>query len=212
MSRVTKDEIERTFNTEYASMLNYAVNLSRDRDVAEDLISEVFSNVLRNPPALQEGKTLTDYMVVSIRNGYFDGYVKSYYHSRTIRLGHLELDQIDEFLKTEAGAYDPYEDNEMIEEQDRRIEIFRESLKGLTRCQRDILTCRILKGLTAEETARALNKTVGATKMSMSRAYSSLREILLTQGIKWKSRAPIIHGESYYGVRRGYEVPRKKAG
>src|SRR3990172_5974761 len=98
MSVVTREDVERAFSTKYENMIGYAFSLCSNDDIAEDLVSDVFSNIWIRPPVLEEGKTLSDYMAVAIRNRYLDDYVKSHYHSRTIRLGHLELDQIDDFL------------------------------------------------------------------------------------------------------------------
>lgn len=55
---------------------------------------------------------------------------------------------------------------------------FDELLTVLPRAQREILTLRVVRGLSAEETARMLGMTPGAVRLAQHKALNRLRAML----------------------------------
>ena len=58
-----------------------------------------------------------------------------------------------------------------------------EAFELLTDGQRDVLSLRIVAGLTLEETAEVLDKSVGAVKTMQHRAIRALRDRIEHQGV-----------------------------
>jgi RNA polymerase sigma-70 factor (ECF subfamily) len=56
-------------------------------------------------------------------------------------------------------------------------------LNTLPEKQREILRLRVVVGLSAEETAEAVNSTPGAVRVAQHRALSRLRGVLASQGV-----------------------------
>ena len=58
-----------------------------------------------------------------------------------------------------------------------------ELLASLTDAQRDVIVCRVVNGLTLEETADAVRRPVTAVKRLQARALSSLRQKISDEGV-----------------------------
>jgi RNA polymerase sigma-70 factor (ECF subfamily) len=84
-------------------------------------------------------------------------------------------------LATEAAGVAPSAEDEVIGSHETAT-AFR-VLQVLTEDQRDVITLRVVVGLTLGETAEVLGKPVGAVKALQRRAVASLRKEILRQAV-----------------------------
>lgn len=71
---------------------------------------------------------------------------------------------------------DPGPDQVALRDEQRRM--LDQLLDQLTECQREVVVLRVIVGLSAEETSRALDSTPGAVRVQQHRALTKLRRLL----------------------------------
>jgi RNA polymerase sigma-70 factor (ECF subfamily) len=151
---------------EYApSVLRYLK--ARGAREPEDLLAEVFVQVVRGVPGFEGGeREFRAWIFLIARNRLID---------ERRRAGRTpfecvpaeDLGEIVDATGTEAEALSRLSHQHVMN-----------VLSDLTPDQRDVLFLRVLAGLTAEETARVLGKRIGAVKSLQARALSAIRKKL----------------------------------
>ncbi|WP_081626280.1 RNA polymerase sigma factor [Caldibacillus debilis] len=68
--------IEDLYNTHYRYMLNFLLRLTPDRQLAEDIVQEVFSNLLTHPETMLKVRNIQSFLITSARNRLIDHYRK----------------------------------------------------------------------------------------------------------------------------------------
>ncbi|REJ16310.1 MAG: hypothetical protein C6W57_09385 [Caldibacillus debilis] len=68
--------IEDLYNTHYRYMLNFLLRLTPDRQLAEDIVQEVFSNLLTHPETMLKIRNIQSFLITSARNRLIDHYRK----------------------------------------------------------------------------------------------------------------------------------------
>lgn len=144
----------------YTPIFRYVAFRVSDRDVAEDLTSEVFTRLLsalRDKHAPQN--TLRGWLYgVAAR-------VVSDYHRRHYRAPEVELDEA--LVSREAGPA------EIVDQMLTHAEL-NQAMTELTDEQQHVLALRFGYGLPIQEVARTLGKTEGAIKQLQARAVAAL--------------------------------------
>jgi RNA polymerase sigma-70 factor, ECF subfamily len=139
----------------------FATGRLGDAEKAEDVTSETFEAMLRN---LRSYRPSTD----------FEGWLFTIAHRRVSdhfrRLGRRREVELDEAAQpTTHGPEDE------VVAAERRAEVVR-AFQGLRPDQREVLSLRLLAGLSAAQVGEVLGKSEGAVRVAQHRALSALRE------------------------------------
>jgi RNA polymerase sigma-70 factor (ECF subfamily) len=142
----------------------YALRLLSDTALAEDCVSETFSQLLK---VLKSGggprDNLKSYLYRCVHN-----WVTDYYRRKPT----LTLDLCSELP-------DPEDSPSQQTEQNIACQRLRAALRKLTPDQRQVITLHFIEGWDITEVAESLKKPVGAVKSLQHRALASLQRLLL---------------------------------
>lgn len=159
------DALAQIHDSYYGPIFRYIAFRVSDRDVAEDLASEVFTRFLsalrqRNPPS----STLRGWLYGVAAN------VVSDHLRRRYRAPHVEL---DESLASHAAG--PAEMAEAtLAREDLRL-----AMAALTEEQQHVIALRFGRELPIQEVARTIGKSEGAVKQLQARAIAALARRLM---------------------------------
>jgi RNA polymerase sigma-70 factor (ECF subfamily) len=154
-------ELGRIYDSFAPKIYRYIFHRTGDRELAQDLTSEVFVRFLH---ARVEPANLNAFLYRIAHNLVAD------YFRRNLR-----SDELVEDVASELG--DPVRFAELEMERSR----LRRALKRLTPEQQQVVVLKFLEGLSNEEIARVLNKPVGAVKSLQHRALETLRSLLVAE-------------------------------
>jgi RNA polymerase sigma-70 factor (ECF subfamily) len=138
--------------------------MTRDRDLAEDIVQEASVKIWTHLPSLKVQSSLKAWMVRVVVNE-----VKQELRKRQLPVVRLE-DAPD-------AAGDPDEALADLLREDER-EGLREALDALPAEQRDAIVLRHFSGLTIPEIAAAMGRREGTIKSRLSRAIARLHEVM----------------------------------
>jgi RNA polymerase sigma-70 factor (ECF subfamily) len=163
--RFDPDALRTLHNRFYEPIYRYVFYKVSDRQVSEDLTSDVFLRVLE---ALKQGKmwnTTPDAWIFGIaRNVVADYYRKNSRHTD------VELDERLSLPEEESPTRQV-----MIAEQ---YDELSQAITLLTDEQRDVVVLRFMEGLSINDVAEVLNKTPGAVKGLQHRALRALSDAM----------------------------------
>ncbi len=154
------DALARIHDEYYGPVFRYIAFRVSDRDVAEDLTSEVF---LRFLSALRDHRAPQ----TTVRGWLFGvaANMVSDHHRRNYRAPQVELSE-----SIESQAETPYE---QVASGMMRADL-REAIAGLTEDQQNVIALRYGQDMPIQEVARTLRKTEGAIKQLQARAIAAL--------------------------------------
>jgi RNA polymerase sigma-70 factor (ECF subfamily) len=131
---------------------------------AEDLTEEVFLRAWRRLPQFrQQGFPFSAFLFRIARNALIDFYRVSTGKRSTVSLSEAQMESDPRSQPAEVVSTQ-FEHREL-----------RQALGGLKEEYRTVLALRFFSGLSPTETARAMNRTVGAIRVLQFRALSALR-------------------------------------
>ena len=165
------DALAEVHDRYYAPIFRYIAFRVSDRDVAEDLTSEVFLRAWQSLPRYQQrGVPFRAFLFRIAHNALVDQY----------RQGQHAHPQVQE--NDPAPLEDMHSPDEtLIGEMDRQ-ELSR-LLAGLRADYRTVLVLRFLSQLSPVETAAVMQRTPGAVRILQHRALEALRQKLLEQKV-----------------------------
>lgn len=146
-------------------LFNFFLRLTSSRPVAEDLVHDVFTRILKYRTSYGEQELFTPWMYRIARNAHIE-------HSKRRRLEIVPADpeNLREPVSAEPGPADQVE-------HDQNIALLRRALSQLPDDKREILVLSRFQNLRYEEIARILDCEVGAVKVRVYRAVRQLEQI-----------------------------------
>lgn len=172
------DALALVHDTYYPQIYRYIALRVRDRALAEDLSSEVFTRLLS---ALHEGRAPRS----SVRGWLFGvaARVVADQLRRRYRRDPLPWESLDREPASDEG--DP--DRELVARMAR--EGLLEAMDALTDEQRDVLVMRFGAGLPIRAVAEAMGKSEGAVKQLQLRAVARLGRLMADRSGEWPGEA-----------------------
>ena len=149
-------------------LYRYSVRLLGDPDIAEDCVAETYSRLLR---ALRSGGGPKEYL---------RAYLYRVAHNWIIDYRRKEATFEDRPLENvPADGADESPSDIFQGEIDRQA--VREALFRLTPDQRQVIMLKYFEGLSNQEVAAAVDKTIGAVKSLQNRGLASLKRLMTVQ-------------------------------
>lgn len=154
-------------------LLSYIYKTTQDREVAQDVLHDVFVKTIRNIGNFRwTGRDFAAYLITCARNALIDRSRSSYYRSRAV----FDVDAID--------GEDPGLGPEALALHGDVRTVVLDAMRDLTPAQREVVVLRYFNGLSTVETAQAIGADVGAVKALASRAIRRMARVLPPDAIE----------------------------
>jgi RNA polymerase sigma factor (sigma-70 family) len=173
MSAVTAGTVSKLailFERHHRSLYRYFVSMTRNPQISEDLVQDVFFRILRYRATYDPRQSFTAWMYQIARNANVD----------RIRQKRGEVVEIDELTmgNREPASCEPDPEASAVRTQD--LERVRQAMELLPPEKREILVFCRFQGMKYEEIAEVLGCGVGTVKVRVYRAMRALAEIYST--------------------------------
>jgi RNA polymerase sigma factor (sigma-70 family) len=154
------------FERHHRALFHYFVSMQRDRQMAEDLVQEVFFRMLRYRGTYNSGQSFTGWMYQIARNAAVD-------QTRKRR----EVVDINEFAdrRPEFASKQPGPEETVVRKQD--LTLLRRALEMLPPDKREVLVLSRFQGMKYDEIALVLGCEVGTVKVRVYRALRALEQL-----------------------------------
>ena len=155
------DSVTREITTHVGALRRYALVLSTDPHVADDLVQECLSRVLGQISAWRPVRDLRAYLFATMHNVFIDTTRK-----RRNRADHVPIEDVMATLALPAS-------------QTRRLEVrdLLQALAALPEQQREVVLLVGLEGMSYLEAARVLDVPIGTIMSRLSRGREALRQL-----------------------------------
>ncbi len=166
LAALDEDAWQAVYDDYFLKLRNFAYARTGDLGEAEDIASEVFAGALRGIHSYHDrGAPLGAWLFRIARN---------------VTTDHLRRHQ----RRPEATLTDDHEAPSVAFETVEDREVLLHGLNQLTEEQQTIISLRFFSDCSLEDTARVMNKSVGAVKGLQQRALGSLRRHLTAAGVQ----------------------------
>lgn len=170
MARVGAGELAKLavlFERHHRALFRYFVSMSRNRELAEDLVQDVFFRILRYRSSYDPSKPFTAWMYQIARRANLD-------RANSRR---AEVVGIEEFTERRAEPASAEPDPEDRASRGQNLALLRRAFEQLPPEKREILLLSRFQEMKYEEIATVLSCEVGTVKVRVYRAVRALEQI-----------------------------------
>lgn len=151
---------------EYSEKLyNYLFSLSKDENIAEDLLQETFYSAVKNINKFRNESSISTWLYKIAKNKWLDYYKKSQ------KLDEIHIDEKITSILSNSNLEDEYLQSNNI------INICRK-IHNMDDTSKEVLYLRIFANFSFKEIATILGKTEEHTRIIFFRAKNKLKEVL----------------------------------
>ena len=157
---------EHVYNTFFNVLYNYGCQYTKDTELVEDAVQELFVRFWKNRATLNEPPSLKNYLFKAFRNHMND-----------------RLKAAGKYVVDDFGEHSPFEwvpsaeETQLVAEKERiRKKKLEAAMGNLTDRQREAIFLRFYEEFTYPEIADMMGITVKATYKLMARSISTMRE------------------------------------
>lgn len=156
-------------------VFNFLIYLTRNRDIAEDLMHEVFVRVLKSYSNFEGKSSEKTWLFAIAKNVSID-----YFRKQATMKKHTDLHFDWETQELAAHGLLP----EQLIELDEEKRLVLEELHNCTGDQKMVILMRFFQDLTIAETAEVLEWTEGKVKTTQHRAVKALKEKVEARSVR----------------------------
>jgi RNA polymerase sigma-70 factor (ECF subfamily) len=162
---LSNNELAEIYDAYYLPIYRFIFRQVGDVDTSRELSSEVFHRMVKAcKNDVEFIQRLTPWLYCTARNLVIDHYRRQQYRN------HLPLNE--ELVESASSTAE-------VAELQISVDQTREALQKLTPDQRQVILLKFMEGLSNQEVAEALSKSVGSVKSLQHRALTSLRHLLV---------------------------------
>ena len=149
--------IDELYQKYYREVVNWAISMTNDRYIAEDLVQEAFLRAMQHEQQFMsmEPMQCRAWIYQTVKHLYID------------RIRHLQNEQLVDMIPEKAS-----------DEKDRLPEEMAELLSVLPEDQRQLVMMRYIEGYNSAELSRILGIPAGTIRSKLSTSIRVLRELL----------------------------------
>ena len=164
--------VERIYHEYSPQLYQYGLKFSKNTQIVEDCIQELFTRILANPKGLGKTDNLRIYLLGAYRNNLF-------------RLLNKEKKYISEEVVEQDFEIHFSIEQKMIESEDEasKLTMLRKGLDNLSPRQKEAIYLRYTDGLEYTEIAEIMKMSIEASRNIIYRAIKSLRDEIRNSGI-----------------------------
>ncbi|GAA5219449.1 RNA polymerase sigma factor [Membranihabitans marinus] len=159
--------LKRVYESHIQLLLAYGQKFSKDTNLVEDAIQEIFTSIWTNRENLSEVQSIKAYLMSSLKRKIIRK-VNSSYHNR--------VDSTDENYIFDAAIY--IDDENVNDENQEKIAILKSKIDQLSHRQKEIIYLKYFEGMDYEEIAQIMNMQYQSVRNLYSRAISALRTLI----------------------------------
>lgn len=169
-----RDAFDSLVRKHYQRAYQYAYRLTRDQELASDIVSEAFVRICSALGSFRGNSAFGTWLYRILTNCYLD------YRKRDKSARNVSLDSSVQFEGGEVDRQFESEDDSPLEEAERnaREEVIQTAIAQLPEYQQSMLVMYHIEMLTYEEIAETLDLPIGTVKSRLNRARLALRDLL----------------------------------
>ncbi|OIJ14618.1 RNA polymerase sigma factor SigX [Anaerobacillus arseniciselenatis] len=164
-------EFERLYETYHHALFQFLFYMVRNRQVAEELVQEVYIKVLNSYSSFKGDSSEKTWLYSIARHVGID-WIRSQNRKKRKFLGVFELSEKEYQIKDE----DPLPE-EIVEEREEMKQVY-DALRKCTLDQQQVIILRYIESLSISETATILGWSGSKVKTTQHRAIKALKELL----------------------------------
>ncbi|WNF36953.1 RNA polymerase sigma factor SigX [Bacillaceae bacterium IKA-2] len=168
------DEFERLYETYHHSLFQFLFYMVRNRQIAEELVQEVYIKVLNSYSSFKGDSSEKTWLYSIARHVGVD-WIRSQNRKKRKFLGLFDLSEKEHQIRDENPLPD-----EIIVEKEEMKEVY-QMLGKCSLDQQQVIILRYIESLSISETATVLGWTESKVKTTQHRAIKALKELLSTE-------------------------------
>lgn len=168
------NEFERLYETYHHSLFQFLFYMVRNRQIAEELVQEVYIKVLNSYSSFKGDSSEKTWLYSIARHVGVD-WIRSQNRKKRKFLGLFELSEKEYQFRDENQLPD-----EIVMEKEEMKEVY-QMLGKCSLDQQQVIILRYIESLSISETATILGWTESKVKTTQHRAIKSLKELLSTE-------------------------------
>jgi RNA polymerase sigma-70 factor (ECF subfamily) len=163
-SAVRRRRYDAVVSVHYPDMFRYAIWLSRDRQIAEDVVQEALLRAWKSLDALREDDAAKHWLLTIVRRE----------NARYFERKRLETVDVDDLTPAQEAL--------IAEAEDERLNTVRDAIYRLEDEYREPLVLQVLMGYSTTEIAELMGLKQGAVLTRLHRARHKLKEVVDSDG------------------------------
>ncbi|MGP4076979.1 RNA polymerase sigma factor SigX [Halobacillus sp. K22] len=166
-----KTFFDELYDNYHHDLFQYLIYMVKDRNLAEDLVQEVYIKVLKSYDSFDGRSTEKTWLLSIARHVAIDHFRKQK-RKRNRIMDFFDWNEKGEQLKDYASLPD-----EIAIQNDEMKQVYK-ALDNCTVDQRNVIIFRFIQGLSIQETAEILNWSESKVKTTQHRGMKALKEIM----------------------------------
>lgn len=166
-----KTFFDELYENYHHDLFQYLIYMVKDRDLAEDLVQEVYIKVLKSYQSFDGRSTEKTWLLSIARHVAIDHFRKQK-HKRNRIMDFFDWNDKGEQLKDQSSLPD-----EIAVQNDEMKQVYK-ALDNCTLDQRNVIIFRFIQGMSIQETAEILNWSESKVKTTQHRGMKSLKEMM----------------------------------
>jgi RNA polymerase sigma-70 factor (ECF subfamily) len=167
-----RDRFDKLVTVHYQDMYRYAVWLSRDRSIADDVVQEALLRAWKSLEALREDAAAKPWLLTIVRRE----------NARWFERRRLETVDVDDLTPAQEAI--------IAERHDDEIDDVRDAIFRLDDDYREPLVLQVLMGYSTKEIAQVMELKQGAVLTRLHRARHKLKEAIEAEGMERNTGDP----------------------
>lgn len=155
--------LEEIYRLYFSDVFYYLLYLSKDRQLAEDLTSEVFFKVIKHRPDFQTEASIKSYLLTTARHSYIDQLKKK----------GVELVDLEDW---DLAKIQPSPEEDLISQEEQRI--ISSAIAQLDEPQRTIAKLRLVEGWSFAAIGQIYGRSPNWACVTCHRARQKLKDLL----------------------------------